>query len=456
MCCDEGARFAVTGAARVGNATSCPREAECLPLHSMGSKILLSLKLPFTSKGDYLQVTMLRALPRLKLGNSWKDKRGLVLRTFSAASEEGPLVSLQHGPGHISKLTLQRPKKLNSLSLPMIKDLKQKYAELKPAGVRCVLLAGEGRALCAGGDVAEVRQGVLDGTRYPADFFSEEYELDYQIATLLERDGVVQVSLWDGIVMGGGVGLSLHSPIRIATEKTLFAMPETGIGLFPDVGATWALSRLRSGPQVGMYLGLTGERLGPADCIYAGLATHFCPSEKLPLLGEQLQALAEKAGSVEEVSKVIHAVAGGATPDSEKAHLEANAAAIKDCFGDLSSKAEEIVSRLQGHSSSWSSKALKTLESKSPLSVKVSLEALRRHQGDVSLRDAFIAEYRLSQWFMRPAPFSDFCEGIRAVLVDKDQNPKWQPATLSEVTEEQVEQFFAPLPADHPCGELRI
>jgi len=326
---------------------------------------------------------------------------------------------------------------------------------LPTAGARYLLLAGEGRALCAGGDVAEVRQGVIEGTSYPADFFSEEYELDYQIATLLERDNVVQVSLWDGIVMGGGVGLSLHSPIRVATENTLFAMPETGIGLFPDVGATWALSRLRAGAHVGMYLGLTGERLGAADCLYAGLATHFCPAEKLPLLEEQLTRLTPEA-SIEEVSRAIHEVAAGAVPEADKAKLEANAAAIEDCFGDLSRKAEDIVARLESHSSTnWSQKTLKTLLSKSPLSVKVSLEALRRHQA-VSLKEAFIAEYRLSQWFMRPAPDSDFCEGIRAVLVDKDQSPKWQPATLPEVTNQKVEQFFEPLPADHACGELRI
>ena len=253
---------------------------------------------------------MLRVLPRLPC--TQKARHGFGLWRAFATGEEGPLVSLKLS-GHMAKLMLQRPKKLNSLSLPMIKDLKQKYAELKPAGVRCMLLAGEGRALCAGGDVAEVRQGVIDGTSYPAEFFSEEYALDYQIATLLERDNVVQVSLWDGIVMGGGVGLSLHSPIRIATEKTLFAMPETGIGLFPDVGATWALSRLRSGAHVGMYLGLTGERLGPADCMYAGLATHYCPSEKLPLVEERLSGLSSLKG-VEEVSKVIHEVSEGAIP----------------------------------------------------------------------------------------------------------------------------------------------
>ena len=331
----------------------------------------------------------------------------------------------------------------------MIQELRNIYFDLKTQGI--LVLDGEGRALCAGGDVAEVRQGVLDGTRYPADFFYDEYELDYNIATLFERQGILQVSLWDGIVMGGGVGLSIHSPIRIATEKTLFAMPETGIGLFPDVGATWALSRLKAGAPVGLLLGLTGERLGAADCIFSGVATHYCPSEQLPMLEEKLQVGA--APTVDSVSAVIEEVAGGAQPN-QKGHLESNAAAIQHCFGG-SPTAEEIVGRLKEMNTTWSEKILKTLLSKSPLSVKVSLAALQRHQA-ITLREAFIAEYRLSQWFMRKPPMSDFCEGIRAVLVDKDQKPKWQPASLEAVTSEQVEEFFSELPASHPRGDLKI
>lgn len=363
------------------------------------------------------------------------------------------LVKLEHLQGSVSKLTLCRPKKLNSLSLPMIHDLRKIYADL-PKTSSILLLDGEGRALCAGGDVAEVRQGVLDGTSYPADFFYDEYELDYNIATLFERQQVLQVSLWDGIVMGGGVGLSIHSPIRIATERTMFAMPETGIGLFPDVGATWALTRLKAGAHMGLLLGLSGERLGPADCMFSGVATHYCPSEKLPLLEEKLQSIGSMDISVENVSAFIEEVAAGAQPAEEKAHLAANEAAIQHCFGGTPS-AEEICGRLKAMNSGWSEKMLKALMSKSPLSVKVSLEALRRHQ-EVTLREAFIAEYRLSQWFMRKAPLSDFCEGIRAVLVDKDQAPKWQPSSLEEVTQEQVQQFFTELPASHHRGDLKI
>ena len=196
------------------------------------------------------------------------------------------LVKLEHLQGSVSKLTLCRPKKLNSLSLPMIHELRKIYADL-PKTSSILLLDGEGRALCAGGDVAEVRQGVLDGTSYPADFFYDEYELDYNIATLFERQQVLQVSLWDGIVMGGGVGLSIHSPIRIATERTMFAMPETGIGLFPDVGATWALTRLKAGAHVGLLLGLSGERLGPADCMFSGVATHLLSFRKASVTGRK-------------------------------------------------------------------------------------------------------------------------------------------------------------------------
>lgn len=357
--------------------------------------------------------------------------------------------------GAVAKLTLTRPKKLNSLSYPMIMEMRSKYGELNSAGVKCLILRGEGRALCAGGDVAEVRQGVLEGSSQPADFFYEEYQLDYEIATLHQREGIVQVSLWDGIVMGGGVGLSIHSPIRIATEKTLFAMPETGIGLFPDVGATWALSRLKAGSHVGIYLGMTGQRLGPADCLFAGLATHFCPSDRLAEVEAALRMLGPKAGDVEAAAAAIAAAASTAVPDSSKAILSSNCTAIERCFGDGSLTAEEICSRLIAEDSDWGKSTLSALKQRSPTSVKVALEAIKRHQ-QTSLREAFVTEYRISQWCMRPPPESDFCEGIRAVLVDKDNKPNWQPSRLEDVTRARVESFFAPLGPEHPRGELKL
>lgn len=358
-------------------------------------------------------------------------------------------------PNNVASITLCRPKKLNSLSLSMIKDLKQIYGGLAAAGARCVFLKGEGRALCAGGDVAEVRDGVLEGNAYPAEFFYEEYSLDHSIATLYEREKVLQVSYWDGIVMGGGVGLSVHSPVRIATEKALFAMPETAIGLFPDVGATWALSRLTAGKPVGIYLGLTGQRLGAADLLRAGLATHFCPSDRLAEAHAAICGLGEKANDLESVSAAITAVAGDSKPDMSKALIDANLPAIERCFGGDSPTAEEIVQKLKAEGGEWAPKALALLQKMSPTSVKVTLEAISRHRS-ITLKEAFVAEYRLSQWCMRDRPESDFCEGIRSVLVDKDNKPQWQPASVEEVSKERVEGFFAPLPASHPLGELQL
>lgn len=311
--------------------------------------------------------------------------------------------------------------------------------------------------MCAGGDVTEVRDGVLAGNSVPADFFYEEYQLDYEIATLHKNQQIVQVALWDGIVMGGGVGLSAHSPVIIATEKTMFAMPETLIGLFPDVGMTWALSRLPAGSHVGLYVGLTGQRLGAADCLASGLATHFCPSDKLPEVEDRLRRLgAEAAGDVQAISAVVKEVAAGAAPDTKKAVLNANLPAMERCFGGASvPTAEEIVARLEKEGCDWSKQTLKDLRMRSPTSVKVSLEAIRRHKS-VSFKDAFQMEYRMAQWCMRPQPESDFCEGIRAVLVDKDQKPSWIPARLEDVTQAKVDGFFAQLRADHPRGELVI
>jgi len=374
---------------------------------------------------------------------------------FATQADE-QLVRLETGNSGLGHITLCRSKKLNSLSLPMIHQLDDTYSKLSDSKVRCVILRGEGRALCAGGDVAEVRQGVLNGTRYPAEFFHHEYLMDYKIATLSEKQNIVQVALWDGIVMGGGVGLSIHGPIRIATEKTKFAMPETGIGLFPDVGATWALSRLKAGMPVGLFLGLTGQVITAADCVYAGLATHYCPSEKLGEVEAKLNTLGgENLCQVEKVSAAIDEVCKGSAPTTSNAIIEPNAAAIERCFGNSVLTVEEIVKKLEEERTEWASGVVSMLRQRSPTSVKVTMKAIRDHQS-ISLREAFIMEYRLSQWCMRKQPESDFCEGIRAVLVDKDKSPKWDPPRFEDVAEEKVCGFFANLPPQHPLGELPL
>lgn len=377
------------------------------------------------------------------------------LRSLTTPAEVEPLTRLEIGPGGFAKLTLTRPKKLNSLSLSMMSELKQRYAEIVGAGARCLFLSGEGRAFCAGGDVAEVRDGVLAGNSTPADFFFEEYQLDYDIAMLHQNKGVLQIAVWDGIVMGGGVGLSIHSPIRIATEKTIFAMPETGIGLFPDVGTTCVLPRLPAGAHFGMFLGLTGQRLYAADCLYAGIATHYCPSAQLGELEQRIRAMGDGVADLDAVSTTICTFVGRANPDAAKAVLETNAVAIEHCFGGSSASAEDILSRLESQGTAWAKGVLSSLRRVSPTSVRITLEAFRRHQS-ASLKEAFTTEYRMSQWCMRPQPDSDFCEGIRAVLIDKDNKPSWNPASIEEVSKQRVDGFFAPLGASHPRGELCI
>lgn len=374
----------------------------------------------------------------------------------SPISGAAALTRLDVGSGAVATLSLCRSEKLNTLSLSMLRTLQAQYAELSQLAVRCVLLRGEGRAFCAGGDVASLREGVLQESVYTAELFFDEYRLDYQIATLYNREKIVQVALWDGIVMGGGVGLSLHCPIRVATEKTLFAMPETAIGFFPDVGATWALSRLRAGMSIGLMLGLTGMRLGAADCLFAGLATHYCPSTQLEALKTHIESLGDLANDLDAVAAAISAV-GAAMPDTKQAVLEDNMGSIERCFGIQEQPAEEILARLEQEGSEWAAGVAQTLRQRSPTSVKVTLEAMRRHSHKaVSLGEALNTEYRISQWFMKPAPHSDFCEGVRAVLVDKGSTPQWGPSSLAEVSMERVEGFFAPLPADHFKGELGL
>lgn len=297
--------------------------------------------------------------------------------------------------GTVVKITLCRPKKLNSLSFSMIQDLKDAYSQLPANGARCLLLTGEGRALCAGGDVAAIREGVmLDNPKIGADFFFHEFQLDYEIARLWERRQVLQISILNGIVMGGGVGLTLTSPVRIATENTTFAMPETAIGYMPDVGVTWSLSRLKAGLPFGIFLGLTGQRIKAADCLYTGVATHYIPSAKLVELEKRLLQL-EDPGNLDEVSRVITEIADGARPIEQSAIIIQNAAAIQRCFGHAPN-IHVILSRLAAERTDWANQVLSTLRQVSPTSVKLSLEAILRHE-TTSLEQAFCNESGL-QW----------------------------------------------------------
>lgn len=360
-------------------------------------------------------------------------------RNFCSSSKSDILTK---ETGCVGQVLLNRPDKLNALSLEMVRTLSPIYEKwcTEDSPVSCVFMHGTGKAFCAGGDVAEIREQVLTGGALPHEFFYEEYQLNHQIATAFERKGLVQVSVWDGVTMGGGVGLSLHGKVRVATEKTLFAMPECGIGFFPDVGGTYALGRL-SGHSLalGCYIALTGCRLNAADCLFANLATHYVNSCDVELLRSDLEKVQDATG----VYAVLDRVKGNV---HAKGDIAGNIEVINQCFNG--SSIADVLLKLSEVESDWARKTLKTLQSKSPTALNVTLEALHRHSKEnVSIGSALKNEYRIRQRFM--VKEGDFVEGIRAVLVDKDQNPRWNKAA-------QTDSFFKPLDEQHSKGELLL
>lgn len=344
--------------------------------------------------------------------------------------------------GPLGIVTLDRPKALNALTLPMIRAFDPVLAEWeRDPAVRAVVIRGAGdRAFCAGGDVRAVyddgkamKEGTGDGA-LTRDFFREEYRLNRRI----HRFHKPYVALLDGITMGGGVGLSVHGSHRVATEKTLFAMPETAIGLFPDVGGSWFLPRCPG--ETGAYVALTGTRLHAADVLYLGIGTHRVPSERLDALVGEL-AGADWSG---EARAVVDGVVARHALAPEPAPLAQRREEIDRCFAF--DTVEGILEALEAEGTEWAATTLKTLSRMSPSSLKVSLRQIRLGKG-LDFDEAMKMEYRLSQACMRG---NDFYEGIRALLVDKDKSPKWRPAELAAVGPADVERYFAP----SPTGEL--
>ncbi len=337
--------------------------------------------------------------------------------------------------GRVCHIELTRPKALNALSLAMIRVIDPPFkAAIANPDIAMILITAEGeRAFCAGGDVRAVAQSLKDpASTMGRDFFFEEYRLNHRVHTCPKP----YVALIDGISMGGGIGLSIHGSHRVVSEHVLSAMPETGIGLFPDIGATWFLNRAPG--SLGAYLALTGARLGPADCGHIGYATHHVPRAAMSALADAL--LAEAPGDRAAVDQVI---ARFAEP-FPVAPLAERQATIGRCFSAAS--VPEILKRLASDSDPWAQEVLAGLKDKSPLSLVLSLEQLRRGRG-MSLAQALTMEFRMAQACMAG---HDFAEGIRALLIDKDNQPRWQPARLEDVTPDLVERHFAPVPA----GEL--
>jgi enoyl-CoA hydratase len=330
--------------------------------------------------------------------------------------------------------TLERPAALNALDLGMIRELAAAVgAWARDPSVAAVVLKGAGtRAFCAGGDIRGVCTARDCGNASATqDFFAEEYRLNRAIY----RFPKPWVPLMDGITMGGGVGLSIYGSHRVATERTRWAMPETGIGFFPDVGGGWFLPRLPG--ALGRYLALTGATLGPADLLAAGIATHYVPSVGLEALEASL-AQASWQGDRDPGEIVSHILASRAE-DPGPAPLEALRPAIDACFGAASPEA--ILAALDRLASPWARETRDALAAKSPTSLRVTCRLLDEG-GSRSLEEELAVEYRLSQRFVAS---HDFCEGVRAALVDRDHRPRWDPPRLADVTDEAVAAFFAPL-----------
>jgi enoyl-CoA hydratase len=303
--------------------------------------------------------------------------------------------------------------------------LEQLTAWADDDGVATVLVHGAGeRGLCAGGDIVAIYRDLLAGGTQTAAFWQDEYRLN----SLIARYPKPYVALMDGLVLGGGVGISAHGSVRVVTERTRTGMPETTIGFVPDVGGTWLLAK--SPGEAGTHAALTGAHLSGADALFLGLADHYVPSESLPALAVALESESADAAVVRFSEQA---------PPSE---LEAQRGWIDACYA--SNDAEEILRRLRtqdGEAGGEAAEAAKTLEAKSPTAVKVTLESLRRAKG-LSLDETLAQEYRVG---LRCLAGPDFREGIRAQVVDKDRNPRWKPATLPEVRALDVERFFAPL-----------
>ncbi|XP_034430591.1 3-hydroxyisobutyryl-CoA hydrolase, mitochondrial isoform X2 [Hippoglossus hippoglossus] len=336
--------------------------------------------------------------------------------------------------GRAGVITLNRPKVLNALNLPMIRQI---YPQLKTwendNDTDLVIVKGAGgKAFCAGGDIRAVTEAGKVGDSLAQDFFREEYILNDAIGSCRKT----YIALIDGITMGGGVGLSVHGRFRVATEKTLFAMPETAIGLFPDVGGGYFLPRLQG--RLGLFLALTGFRLKGRDVHKAGVATHFVESKKIPELEKELVDL--KSPSAEDISRVLDTYQNQSRLDSEKPFvLHKHISDIDRLFS--SGSVEGIIQNLKADGSEFAKKQAETLAKMSPTSLKLTFRQLQEG-ASLSLRDVLVMEYRLGQACMRGC---DFYEGVRAVLVDKDQSPKWSPSTLEEVSEQSVEQCFSSL-----------
>ncbi|XP_065170567.1 3-hydroxyisobutyryl-CoA hydrolase, mitochondrial-like [Atheta coriaria] len=347
-------------------------------------------------------------------------------------------------------ITLNRPDKLNAINYDIIQKISEHLIQWQCQKFLLVIIKGNGRAFSAGGDLVSLQRaqnGEYDFKQHAVVILYLAYTLVGQIPNYKPNF----ISFMDGIVMGGGAGLSIHGKYRIITERTIFAMPETTIGFFPDVGASYFLSRLQG--RLGLYLGLTGERLQGEEIVIFGLGTHFVPSDLLPDLEKRLMECHDDY-DIEVTLDCFHRYTFDLEDDKEVQLKE-----INSCFDAES--VEEILLRLSENGSKFCLKTRETLMGKSPTSLKITFEAWKRGRS-MSLIDCLNMEYRMASRCLsvkhqlnlghKIKPHSDFKEGVRALLIHKDKTPQWYPKTLEDVSQELVDSYFHE--ADNICHDF--
>jgi Enoyl-CoA hydratase/carnithine racemase len=345
---------------------------------------------------------------------------------------EDVLISVE---GRIGRLSLNRPKAIHALNLPMCEAMIEALVAWRddPAIEAVVIDHSEGRGFCAGGDIRMLAEsGAKDGKEARA-FFHTEYRLNHLLFTYPKP----VVAFMDGITMGGGVGISQPAKYRVATEHTRFAMPETGIGLFPDVGGGWYLPRLEG--RVGVFLALTGARLDGAECLALGLATHYLPSERVAEAKERIAAHPDRIGGI----------LGELSVTAPTAAITGRIDKINRLFA--SDRYEDILAALEKDGSEWAAKELDALHTKSPQTCKVALRQLREGAAMPDFAAEMVQEYAIGS---RVVQMHDFLEGVRALIVDKDNSPKWNPPSAEAVSDEWIDAIFAPLPAEETWTPL--
>ncbi|HEX2560418.1 enoyl-CoA hydratase/isomerase family protein [Phenylobacterium sp.] len=331
--------------------------------------------------------------------------------------------------GQVGRITLNRPQALHALTTAMCLEMIEALSAWRadPAIVLVMIDHAGERGFCAGGDIRALVDSLAESGKAAEAFFFTEYQLDHLIFSYPKP----VLAIMDGVVMGGGAGISLPAAFRVATERTRFAMPETGIGLFPDVGACWRLSRMPD--HAGAWLALTGARIGPADCELLGVVTDFVEAAKLEAF--KAAVLAEPV----KVETILTEFEGEAGRPAFAAHQDA----IRRLFGAPS--LEALVAGLAADRSDWAREQLEIIRSKSPLSTAVAFRQLQAAAGIDDFAQLMEMEYRIALRLIRRP---DFSEGVRAVILDKDQQPRWSPSSLAEVTVAMIDEVFAPLPPE--------